>query len=324
VTSQVAIVGTRYPDFTLEMSVLADLDVEISSGVGGSVEDLVHVASSADVVIAGSRPQFTAEVLERLQCRAIVRSGIGLDSIDMDAADRLGYTVALIPDYGTEAVSQHTLAMILAATRRLGESDRIVREGNWGLDSLRPLHLPSAMTAGVVGFGRIGTRVAELLLAVGFGSVLAYDAYTTHGLTGVEHTGLPELLERADVVSLHSPPPADRSALIGVDEIASMKAGSVLVNTARGSLIDPSALAAGLANGQPRLACLDVFDPEPPDLAHYRDVMDRVSFSPHTAWYTEESQAELRRKSAEETRRILSGHKPLNQACPAPAKEKSE
>lgn len=308
--STVAILGTRYPDFSIEAGVLTG--VELVSAPGATPDEIVEVAGSADVILAGSLPRFTAEVLERLDCRAIVRSGIGVDNIDLDTARRLGYTVAYVPDYGTEAVAQHTLALALAANRRLGEADRLVRTGDWGFASLRPLHLPSAMTAGVVGFGRIGRRTAELLHAVGFGRIVVHDAYLTPDVDWAEPVSFEDLLALSDLITLHAPGPQDGSALIGADQIRLMKQGSVIVNTARGSLIDPLALAKGLLAGAPTVAALDVFSPEPPDLSPFEGVIDRMILSPHAAWYTEESQADLRRKSAEEAVRILSGQAPIN------------
>lgn len=306
----IAIIGTRYPDFAIEETVLDG--AAIVSGAGATADEIVEIAADADVILAGSLPRFTAEVLERLGCRAIVRSGIGVDNVDLAVATALGYTVAYVPDYGTEAVSQHTLALALAATRRLAEADRIVRTGGWGFAHLRPMHLPSAMTAGVVGFGRIGRRTAELLHAVGFGRILVHDAYVTPDVAWAEAVPLDELLESSDLVTLHAPAPQDGGALIGDAKVGRMKLGSVIVNTARGSLIDPEALAKGLAAGAPAVAALDVFFPEPPNLAPFDGVIDRMILSPHAAWYTEESQADLRRKSAEEAARILAGQAPLN------------
>jgi D-3-phosphoglycerate dehydrogenase len=308
----VAIVGTRYPDFAIEREVLAGF--EIVAGTGGTADELVELAADADVILVGSSPRFTAEVLDRLSSRLIVRSGIGVDNIDLAAAGRLGYTVAYIPDYGTEAVAQHTLALALAANRRLVESDTIVRRGGWGFGDLRTMHLPSAMTAGVVGFGRIGRRVAQLLMAVGFGRILAHDAFVTPDVAGITGVTLDELLTSSDLITLHAPGPNDGSPLLGEHQISLMRPGSIVVNTARGSLIDVAAIVAGLKAGAPQVAALDVFEPEPPDLTPFRDVIDRMILSPHSAWYTEESQVDLRRKSAEEALRMLAGQAPLNAA----------
>ncbi|HEY5651838.1 MAG TPA: NAD(P)-dependent oxidoreductase, partial [Acidimicrobiia bacterium] len=242
----VAVLGSRYPDFSLEQEILGD--VTIVSAPGGTADEIVDVAGTAEIIIAGSLPKFTGEVLTRLpSLRAIVRAGIGVDNIDLAAAGAAGISVCNVPDYGTEAVAQHTLAMALAASRRLGEADRVVRDGGWGFDPLRPIHVPGEMTAGVVGFGRIGRRVAGLLLLVGFGRLLAHDPFTDPDAHGVQPATIEEILAQSDVVCLHAPAPPDRP-LIGAEELALMKPGSVLVNTSRGALIDDAALAVALAS----------------------------------------------------------------------------
>lgn len=309
----VAILGTRYPDFAIEADVLGP-EVEIVSGEGASPDEIIASAGRADVVLAGSLPCFTADVIARLPaCRAIVRAGIGVDSVDVDAARSAGMWVVNVPDYGTEAVAQHTLAMALASLRRLPAADRLVKDGGWGLTELRPLHLPSAMTAGVLGYGRIGRRVAELFVAVGFGSVLAHDPMappTTHD--PVQAASVDEVIATTHLLSLHAPPPPGGGPLLGADRLSAMQPGAVLVNTARGDLVDIAALAAGLRAGRPGFAALDVFRPEPPDLTALHGLDSHLLLSPHIAWYTEESQADLRRKSAEEAGRILAGQPPIN------------
>ena len=302
----VAILGTRYPHLLIEEEILSGFT--LVTGVGGSPDEVIEATRNADVVIAGSRPQFTADVLERMHPRAIIRSGIGVDSVDLDRARSLGFWVVNIPDYGTDAVALHTLTLVLAALRRVTESDRLVKRGEWGFADLRPMRLPESLTAGVVGYGRIGRRVADHLRTVGFGSIIVHDPY----VTDTESVSLADLLANADVVTLHAPGPADGSPLLGDEQIDLMKPNSILVNTARGSLIDPSALAKGLAAGSPMVAGLDVFAPEPPDLSPFVGVQDQLILTPHTAWYTEETQADLRAKSAWEARRILQGEEPLN------------
>lgn len=305
----VAILGSRYPDFSIEEQILPE--TTIVSAPGGTPEEIVAVAGEARVILAGSLPKFTREVIGRLPAlQALVRAGIGVDNIDLDAAREAGILVVNVPDYGTEAVAQHTLAMALAAFRRLGEADRIVRSGEWGFPDLRPIHVPGASVAGVVGYGRIGRRVAELLAAVGFGRVIVHDPYAD--AEQFENVPLDTLLGQSDLVCLHAPAPADGTALIGAAELAMMKQGCVLVNTSRGILIDDAALAEALPSGTPRVASLDVFLPEPPDLRVFEGVLDRLLLSPHMAWYTEESQTEMRRKSAEEARRFLDGLPPIN------------
>lgn len=305
----VAVLDTRYPDLSVEESVLAEADVDIIRNDASDAEAVMAVGD-ADVIIVGSRARFTDAVLQAISARAIVRAGIGVDGVDLDAASLHGVRVSNVPDYGTEAVAQHALAAALAGTRRLVEANRMVASGDWGFMELRPMHLPSHQTAGVIGQGRIGRRVAELFHAVGFGRVIAHDPFVDgpylDGAVGA--ATFEEVVGESDVVSLHVP--GGETPLFDADVLGRMKQASVLVNTARGSLIDPVALAAALRAGAPRVACLDVFVPEPPDLEVFDGVMDRLILSPHQAWYTEESQADLRQKSAEEALRLIRGEAP--------------
>ena len=244
--------------------------------------------------------------------RAIVRAGIGTDSIDLEAARSNGFTIAFIPDYGTDAVAFHTISLALTAMRQIPASDQIVREGGWGFSDLRPMHLPSSLTFGIVGFGRIGRRTAELARGVGFEEFRIHDPFTDVDDPAMTQVSIPELLQQSDVVTLHAPGPQNGTPLLGPAEIEAMRPGSIIVNTARASLIDADALAAGLAAGRPRMAALDVFSPEPPDLSPFRGVENKLILSPHTAWYTEESQVDLRQKSAKEVLRLLNRERPLN------------
>lgn len=305
-----AILGTRFVDFDVERAILGD--VELSSGPGHDQRQILEAATGADVILAGAAPRFDSDTLQKLGCRAIVRLGVGVDSVDLDAARRLGMWVAYVPDYGTEAVAFHTVSLVLAAARRLPQADRRVRSGEWGFSEFRPLHLPSAMTVGIIGFGRIGRRVADLLAGLGFEDFLVADPLLGDTIAGSPEArvgSVAEVLTSADIVTLHAPPPAD-GHLIGATELAMMKEGSVLVNTARGSLVDTSALVEALGRGRPAMAALDVFDPEPPHLEALEPAADHLILSPHMAWYTEETETELRRQGAAEARRILDGEEP--------------
>ncbi|GFG51133.1 hydroxyacid dehydrogenase [Mycolicibacterium agri] len=318
----VAILGTRYRDFAIEERALGPLGATIVSGPGGTPEDIVDVAKTADVVLAGSRPRFDEAVLASLNCTGIVRYGVGTDSIDLDAARRLGIAVARVSDYGTEAVAFHTVAAAAALLRRIPDADRSIRTGSWGFADLRPLHLPSHLTAGVIGYGRIGRQAAEYLVALGF-SVCAHDEYVEIPAgSGVQAMGLDDLLAASDVVLLHAPGNKDGTPLLDRNRLAAMRPGSVLVNTARGSLIDLDALVDGLRAGRPARAALDVFPTEPLDFAVFQGVEDRVLLTPHMAWYTEESEADMRQKAAEEAVRLLRGE-PLRDPVVSPQERKA-
>ena len=306
----VAILGTRYPDFSIEERILGPVDVEIRSGRGASADEILAVAADATVILTGATPRFDASTLSRLSCRGIVRCGVGTDNIDLEAAARAGISVARVTDYGTEAVAVHAVTLALAGIRRLIAANARVHDGAWSIADLRPLHLPSAMAAGVIGFGRIGRYAARLLAALGF-RVLAHDEFapiaTERG--GVTPASLDDLLRNSDVVTLHVPGlPGDRP-LLTADRLAVLKRGSVLVNTARGSLIDAGALVESMRAGRPEVAALDVFGTEPPDLSGTEDLRDRLILTPHMAWYTEESELSLRTNVAQEARRLLVGER---------------
>jgi len=311
----VAILGTRFGDFDVEREVLGD--VELTSGPGDSRAGILELAAGADVILAGAAPVFDAETLEALGCRAIIRLGVGVDSVDLDTARSLGMWVANVPDYGTDAVALHTVTLVLASMRRLTLADRRMRDGSWGVADLRPLHLPASLSVGVVGFGRIGRRVALMLRGVGFERFLISDPFIEP--TDLRHTlgedarlvELSELLGSADVVTLHVPPSA-HGHLLGDEQLSMMRVGSILVNTARGALVDTVALVSALAEGRPAMAALDVFEREPPDLKVFEPVSDRVILTPHMSWYTEESELALRRQAATEARRILDSQSPLH------------
>lgn len=314
-----AIIGTRFADYAVETGVLGDVDVV--SGSGMTPEEILEVATGADVILAGAAPRFDAATLERLGCRAIVRLGVGVDGVDLEAARALGMWVVNVPDYGTDAVALHAVTLILASLRRVTTADRHLRSGSWGVAGLRPLHLPEVLTLGILGFGRIGRRVAEMAAGVGFGDFLISDPAITKEDIGDNSRLVPpeDLIAGSDVVTLHAPPPAD-GYLLGANELATMKEGSILVNTARGALIDTTALVTALGENRPGFAALDVFEDEPADPSVFEPVADRVTLTPHMSWYTEESELALRRQAAAEARRILDGEAPLHPVVvPAPA-----
>jgi D-3-phosphoglycerate dehydrogenase / 2-oxoglutarate reductase len=308
----VAILGTRYPDFRIEDSILGPHGVSLVAGDGASGDAIVEQAAGATVVLTGSGPRFDAATIQRLSCLGIVRYGVGLETIDVEAAARAGMWVTNVPDYGTDAVALHTVSLMLAALRRLPRADHIVTSHRWGFEELRPLHAPAALTVGIVGFGRIGRRAAEMLQPFGF-NLVAFDTRLDPESMRpkVRSVTFEELIASSDVVTLHVPGNSDGSALLGAAEIGRMKPGAILVNTARGSLIDAVALEAGLKKGTPGFAALDVYVEEPPGRP-FEGVGDKVLLTPHMAWYTEEAERDLREKAAREALRIIQGRAPRN------------
>ena len=308
----IAVLGTRYPDLAIEAEILGVAEGDLRAGAGSSPEEILAVAGDADVVLAGSGPKFTADVIAALACRAIVRYGVGTESVDLDAARAAGMWVARVADYGTEAVATHAVTLALAAARRVPAAHAGVLSGRWQVASLGPLHLPSASTVGLLGFGRIGRHAARQFAGLGY-AVIAHDPMVPVAgqIDGVEEVSFADLLARSDILSLHLPGNPDGRPVLDADAISRLKPGSVVVNTARGSLIDLAALSAGLRRGVPAFAALDVLPVEPPsDLSVFEELSDRVLLTPHMAWYSVESQEDLRRKAARAALAVLRGETP--------------
>lgn len=317
----VAAVGARFGNVEIERAVLRGT-ADLVEGPGATAEEFAATAAGAAGILLGTGARCTAEVIARLErCRVIARYGIGVDNVDLAAAAGRGIAVTNVPDYCVDEVADHTLALILACTRRLLRGRDAARAGRWRLAEVRPLAASRDLTVGLVGFGRIARAVARRARACGFG-LLATDPVVpaeTGRRLGATIVDLPALLAAADVVSLHLPLSEQTRHLIGAAEIAAMKPKAVLVNTARGGLIDEAALAAAVAEGRLAGAALDVLEREPPPPDHPLLGMDGILVTPHAAWYSERAERELRRRAAEEVRRVLRGRPPRHPVAPPPA-----
>ena len=211
-----------------------------------------------DGMIAGVEP-LTAAVMDRAPALGVIsRCGVGVDSVDLEAAEARRIAVTITPDGPTAAVSELTLALMLAACRRVAESDRQVRSGEWGALMGRLL---AKQTVGVVGYGRIGRAVGRLVSAFG-ASVIASDPYASEQ-AAVRMLSVEDLLREADIVSLHVPLIDETRNLLDADRIAGMKPGSILINAARGGMVDEAALKEALDSGHLAAAALDCFADEP-------------------------------------------------------------
>lgn len=258
--------------------------------------DVIEAAADATALVVQWAP-VTEQVLRRLaRCRFIGRLGIGYDMIDVAAATARGIAVANTPDYCVEEVAAHTIALVLAAGRRLATLDRAVRAGRWSAADDAPGAVrPSSTTMGIVGFGRIGSRTAAHAAALGF-RVVVHDPHVpdaTVAAAGHRPAGLDATLGAADVLSLHVPLTADTRHLLDRAALGRLPRGALVVNTCRGGLVDEAALADALRAGHVAGAALDVFETEPlPADSPLRD-LPGVLLSPHAAWYSSESRREL-------------------------------
>lgn len=325
----IAVTSSRY-DLTWESQALAtldDLDVELRAGVCPTDDDLIALARDADAILVTSRNRIGRYVLAQLpKCKVISRYAVGLDQIDLDAATEFGVVVTHVPDYCTAEVADHTMALILALNRRVVEFDRDLRAGAWiehgdlttqiMRGPIRPLR---ELTLGIVGLGRIGRAVAARARPFGL-TLLAADPYVEPELIrhhGAQPVSLDELLARSDIVSVHCPLTPETRGMINADALARMQPTAVLVNTARGPIVDLDALAAALQDRRIAAAALDVVDPEPlpADSPLYR--LENVILTPHAAYYSERSIQVVRAEALNEALRVLRGQRPRTVANPA-------
>jgi D-3-phosphoglycerate dehydrogenase len=262
----VAVTDHTFPSLEIENSLITAAGGQLRSGNDKQVAALRTLVADADAVITQFAP-INAEVIASMQkARVIVRYGIGVDNVDLVAARERGIPVCNVPDYCIDEVADHTLAFILAATRQVVFNTLHVREGKWGLatplDQLRTLR---DQTVGIIGFGRIGREVASRLSPFKCRR-LVFDAFVPREVirsAGCEPTTLDELLAQSDIVTLHCPSTPQTKKLLNATSIARMKTGSLVVNLARGDLIDTTALVAALKSGHLAGAAIDVCDPEP-------------------------------------------------------------
>jgi phosphoglycerate dehydrogenase-like enzyme len=303
-----------------EAATLADL-AELKLLQTDDENDVAEHGAAADVLLVFHTIKLSEQSIARLtRCRGIVRCGVGYDNVDLRAAGGRGIVVCNVPDYGTEEVADHALMLLLAAARRLLPADRALREGVWDTTLVFGAPRMRGRTLGLVGCGRIGTALALRAKALGL-RVLAYDPYKPPGFEkalGVERCDrLEELLPRAEFLSLHCPLTRETHHLLNDQTLALLPPGAYVVNTARGPCVDPAALLRALDGGRVAAAALDVFEREPLDDERLRR-HPRVVLTPHAAFYSVEGFAEMRRKGAQEARRLLLGEpvrNPVNLHC---------
>jgi len=307
----VVVVGHGYDDYQTEAAILRPHGVGAIAQVAPDAHDLAHHLARAVAILVRETPIRAEHIAAAPHLKVIVRYGIGVDNIDLAAARERRVFVANVPEYGIEDVSDHALALYLAVQRRIVTRDRAVRAGAWNVGQAEPMQRSANVRFGLVGYGRIARALHRKLSALGARHVLIHDPALQHAPEGASLVGLHELAHASDVVSLHAPlTPATRS-LIDADFLARLRPGAILINTARGGLVDEPALIEALRQGRLR-AGLDVYASEPPSPDHPLFGLDNVVLSDHTGWYSEASVEELQRGAAEEIARVLSGVPPVS------------
>ena len=309
-----------FPSLDLAKNVFNQNGIEMEALQTKDAETIISHTREADGIMVGMA-RIDKRVIGSLeQCKIIVRMGVGFDNVDIAAATSRGIVVSNTPDFCTEEVSDHTMALLLMIARRIIQGQKGVREGKWGPTAIEftSFFRIRGQTLGLFGFGRISRLVAEK--ARGFKlNCIAFDPYVKKEEMfqyGVEKVEMKELLRRSDYISLHSPLTKETENAFGFEEFRAMKKTGWVINTSRGSVIREDDLITALDQKLIAGAALDVLAKEPPDENHPLIHRENVIVTPHMASWTWDSRDDLQVKGAEEIVRVLKGEKPKNVVNP--------
>nr|WP_179342385.1 C-terminal binding protein [Streptomyces sp. alain-838] len=307
---KVLVTDYAWPTLDVERAVLGRADAELIVAETGDTEELVRLAKDADAILT-CFAKVSQEVLDAApRCRTVARYGVGVDNIDVTHATRLGMIVSNVPDYCSEDVADHTLLLLLTLSRRLLPLVRHIADGGWNGAAVPTSTRLRGKVLGLVGLGAIGRALVPRAQALGM-DVVTLGRRSGEVPDGVRTVSrLEELLREADAVSLHCPLTAQTRGLIGAAELAAMKPTAILLNTARGPLVDTAALITALDRGDIAGAGLDVTDPEPLPPDHPLRRHDNVVITPHVAFSSDGSLAELATKAATNAVDVLHGRTP--------------
>ncbi|PWW29493.1 D-3-phosphoglycerate dehydrogenase [Cytobacillus oceanisediminis] len=310
---KVLLTDYEFENLKYEEAVFAEsgLDIEFIKAQCKTEEEVLEQAKHADAILNQYAP-ISRRVIESLEnTKVISRYGVGVNTIDLDAANAKGITVANVPDYGMEEVSNHALALLLSWARKVTLLNNEVKKGKWDFKACVPIHRFNEQTVGVLGFGRIPRRFIEKVKPLGF-KTAAYDPFVSAedmAAAGVQKMELDEIIREADYLSVHVPLIKDTFHMLNEERFRQMKKNAVIINTARGPIIDEKALIAALEEGIIAGAALDVTEEEPISIDSPLLHMDNVIITPHSAWYSEEAMVELRQKAAKNIVQVLKGEK---------------
>ena len=274
-------------------------------------EDIIRSCHDADALIL-QYATISDNVLSSLKnLKGVVRYGVGVNTIDIESATKNNVAVCNVPDYGTNEVADHALALIMALARKLPLLIKDTKSNIWAYEKAIPIYRLQEQTAGIIGLGRIGLSLAKKLHGIGL-KVIGFDPLAKKEQLPdyIDFVSLDELLAHSDIISLNLPLTKSTENLIDSKEFSKMKSNCYLVNTARGGIVNEEALYQALLNHTIAGAALDVFKQEPPTDRKLFS-LDNFIATPHAAWYSEQSQQDLKRKAAEEAIRLAKGEKPL-------------
>jgi D-3-phosphoglycerate dehydrogenase len=301
----------------IERSILTEVGCQVVPLEFSTDEELVEAARDADALLPRYVNIDRHHIEAMTRCQVIARSGIGVDIVDVAAATERGIWVTNVPEYCVEEVADHAVALMLTTARQIMPYYQAVQKGDWRWQAGRPIRRLSAAVLGLIAFGKIGRLIWQRVK--GFGCrCLVYDPYVAQGVVtqaGAIPVGLDELLHKADIVHIQSPLTADTHHLIGERELRLMKPTAILTNAARGPIIDDTALYQALTKGWIAVAAVDDMEEEPAKNREWQPTNPLIHLpnfvvTPHAAWYSEQAVEEVKRVSATEIARVLTGQKP--------------
>lgn len=296
-----------FPTITIEREIIETAGGQLATFQCKTEEEVIAATKEADAILVQWAP-LTHAVLQQLpHCKVIVRYGIGIDNIDLDAARSRGIMVCNVPDYCIDEVADHTFALAMSMARQLPALDPLVRQGVWKIVPPRPMPASRQMIFVAIGYGRIARAVLDRARACKF-HLATCDPYLPAGTKlppDVQILDIDQALKTGDIVSLHLPLTEATRHLINGEGLSKMKPTSLLINTSRGGLVNTVELAAALSRDQIAGAALDVFEQEPLDAAHPLMKCTNALLTSHVSWYSELSQPQLQRMAADEAVRAI-------------------
>ncbi|WP_411733261.1 C-terminal binding protein [Paeniglutamicibacter sp.] len=316
---RILITDCDHDSIAVEQEVAAAAGIELVLAQCHTEDEVITAAADFDGIVVQYAP-ITARVMDALpKLKAIGRYGVGVDTLDVEAATARGIVVSNVPDYGTEDVSDHAICLAATLARGITRLDRELRAGSFSLESVKPLRRIRGRVFGVIGLGLIGAATGRKAKGLGY-KVIGSDPARETGTTtedGIEVLTMEQVLEQADVISLHVPLNSHTRHLVNDDFLAKVKDGAVLINTCRGGVVESAAVVRALRSGKLYGAGLDVFEEEPLPVDSDLLTEPNAVLTPHAAWYSEESYTELKSRALGNVIDVCHGKEPRNIYNPA-------
>ena len=306
-----------FESFDTEKEALGAVNAELEVYQCKSADEVIPHLANAHAILNTYLPGMGKKIFDNApDLKVIVRYGMGLDTIDVAEATRHGVMVACVPDYCINEVADHAMAHFLTLARKIPLSDKKVKTGEWSLAYVKPLKSIQQMRAGIIGFGRIGRAIADRLKPFG-PEIVFFDPLIKTDVAGYGNMALDELLMTSDVIFVQCPSTKSTYHLINRQAVEKMKKKPILINCARGAIVETDALVWGLENGRLGGAGLDLLEDEA-IVKHDHPIkkFDNVILTPHSAWYSSAALPSLQRKAIEEVIRVLRGEKPKSLVNP--------